>query len=229
MNINATLLAQAVVMIVFVAICWKYVYPPILSMMKEREKRISDGLEAAKKADDSLEEAKLAFDKELNQAKAEAAEILEKANARASQIVTDASSKAEVEAEKILTSAATTIENETNKAKEELRQQMSDIIIDTTQKILGDEISKEKHNDDYSNIAKEFKLIFIEKIPKMTNDYSDQCRRFISLIDMLYENKCSVVILAENPISSLCQISNLSKEFERTASRLYEMTIIQSS
>ena len=79
MNINATLLAQAVVMIVFVAICWRYIYPPILSVMQEREKKISDGLEAAKKADDSLEEAKLAFDKELNQAKAEAAEILEKA------------------------------------------------------------------------------------------------------------------------------------------------------
>ncbi len=84
-------------------------------------------------------------------------------------------------------------------------------------------------HDDYANIANEFKLLFIEKVPKMTNDYSDQCRRFISLIDMLYENNCSVVILAENPISSLCQISNLSKEFERTASRLYEMTLIQAS
>ncbi len=84
-------------------------------------------------------------------------------------------------------------------------------------------------HEDYASIAKEFNLIFIEKVPKMTNDYSDQCRRFISLIDMLYDNKCSVVILAENPISSLCQITNLSKEFERTASRLYEMTIIQTS
>ena len=147
MNINATLLAQAVVMIVFVAICWRYVYPPILSVMQEREKKITEGLEAAKKADDSLEEAKLAFDKELNQAKVEAAEILEKANNRASKIVSDATSKAEVEAEKIMASAATNIENETNKAKEELRQQMSDIIINTTQKILGDEISKEKHED----------------------------------------------------------------------------------
>jgi len=146
MNINATLLAQAVVMIVFVAICWKYVYPPILQVMQEREKKISDGLEAAKKADDSLEEAKLAFDKEMDQAKTEAAEILKKANARASQIVGDASSKAEEEAEKIMTSASMSIENETNKAKEELRQQMSDIIIDTTQKILGDEISPEKHD-----------------------------------------------------------------------------------
>jgi len=155
MNINATLLAQAVVMIVFVAICWRYIYPPILSVMQEREKKISDGLEAAKKADDSLEEAKLAFDKELNQAKAEAAEILDKANARASKIVSDASSKAESEAEKIMASAETAIENETNKAKEELRQQMSDIIIDTTQKILGDEISKEKHQEILKKAAKE--------------------------------------------------------------------------
>ena len=63
----------------------------------------------------------------------------------------------------------------------------------------------------------------------MTDDLSDQCRRFISLIDMLYINKCSVVILAEKPISLLCQIDKLIKEFERTASRLYELTIIQPS
>mgnify|MGYP001475229825 FL=1 len=155
MNINATLLAQAVVMIVFVAICWRYIYPPILSVMKEREKKISDGLEAAKKADDSLEEAKLTFEKELDQAKSEAAEILDKANTRASKIVSDASVKAEAEAEKILASAATTIENETNKAKEELRQQMSEIIIDTTQKILKSEISEEKHEEILKKAAEE--------------------------------------------------------------------------
>ena len=155
MNINATLLAQALVMIVFVAICWRYVYPPLLSVMKEREKKISDGLEAAKKADDSLEEGKLAYDKELDQAKAEAAEILEKANIRASQRVKDASSKAEAEAEKILTSASITVENETNKAKEELRQQMSEIIIETTQKILDSEISKEKHEEILKRAAEE--------------------------------------------------------------------------
>ena len=82
MNINATLLAQAVVFIVFIAICWKYVYPPILAAMQEREKKISDGLNAAKKADDALEEARIAFEKELSNAKAEASEIIEKANNR---------------------------------------------------------------------------------------------------------------------------------------------------
>ena len=147
MNINATLLAQAIVMIVFVAICWRYVYPPILSVMQEREKKISDGLEAAKKADDSLEEAQLAFNQELDKAKSEAAELIDKANQRASQIVGDAKNKAIDEAEKILTAASKTIENETNKAKEELKSQMSEIIIDTTQKILDQEISSEKHDD----------------------------------------------------------------------------------
>ena len=83
-------------------------------------------------------------------------------------------------------------------------------------------------HEDYLNISKAFSLIFISNIPQFTNSESDQCRRFISLIDMLYENKCSVVILAEKPINQLCLIKNLNKEFERTASRLYEMTIIDS-
>jgi len=155
MNINATLLGQTLAFVIFVAICWKYVWPPIIAIMEEREKRIADGLEAAKKADDSLEEAQLAFDQEINKAKVEAAEILEKANSRASQIVNDATAKAEVEAEKILSSASKTIENDVNKAKEELKQKMSELIIDTSEKILGDEISSEKHQELLKKAASE--------------------------------------------------------------------------
>ena len=155
MNINATLLGQTVAFVIFIAICWKYVWPPIIAIMEEREKRIADGLEAAKKANDSLEEAQLAFDQEMNKAKAEAAEILEKANARASQIVNDATSKAETEAEKILTSASKTIENDINKAKEELRHKMSELIIETSEKILGEEITPDKHQELLAKAASE--------------------------------------------------------------------------
>ena len=155
MNINATLLGQTVAFVIFIAICWKYVWPPIIAIMEEREKRISDGLEAAKKADDSLEEAQLAFDQEMNKAKAEAAEILEKANTRASQIVSDATIKAGTEAEKILTSASKTIENDVNKAKEELRHKMSELIIETSEKILGEEITPDKHQELLAKAASE--------------------------------------------------------------------------
>ena len=81
---------------------------------------------------------------------------------------------------------------------------------------------------DYHNLAKTFKLFFISSIPFFNDSISDQCRRFISLIDMLYDQKCSVVILADKPINKLCNINSLDKEFERTTSRLYEMTIINS-
>ena len=83
-------------------------------------------------------------------------------------------------------------------------------------------------HEDYYNIAKSFNLIFLSQVPCFDDSHSDQCRRFISLVDMLYEQGCSIVILAEKPINKLCQIINLKKEFERTVSRLYEMTIIGS-
>ena len=155
MNINATLLGQTVAFVIFIAICWKYVWPPIIAIMEEREKRIADGLEAAKKADDSLEEAQLAFNQQMNKAKTEAAEILEKANTRASQIVSDATTKAETEAKKILTSASKTIDNDVNKAKEELRHKMSELIIETSEKILGEEITPDKHQELLAKAASE--------------------------------------------------------------------------
>ncbi len=82
-------------------------------------------------------------------------------------------------------------------------------------------------HEDYKEIASNFTLFFIEDVPQFNKELSDKCRRFISLIDMLYEQNCSTVILAEAPINSMCQINQLSKEFERTASRLYQMTIIK--
>ena len=81
-------------------------------------------------------------------------------------------------------------------------------------------------HEDYKNIANAFSIIFVENVPHFSSSNSDECRRFISLIDMLYDHKRSVIILAEKPINQLCSINTLKKEFERTSSRLYEMTII---
>jgi len=82
-------------------------------------------------------------------------------------------------------------------------------------------------SEDYNNIAKKFKLIFLENVPDFNDQNKDSCRRFISLIDMLYENNCSIVILASKPITSLSNIKSLNEEFKRTASRLYQMTIVR--
>jgi len=94
---------------------------------------------------------------------------------------------------------------------------------------FDDLCNKNLAHEDYHNIAKTFKLLFINKVPLFTNSLSDQCRRFISLIDMLYDQQCSVVILAEKSVNKLCEVKNLQKEFNRTVSRLYEMTIINTN
>ena len=101
----------------------------------------------------------------------------------------------------------------------------SNILMTDFNKICEDNLS----HQDYINIAKTFKLIFLNNVPEFQTQKKDSCRRFISLIDMLYENNCSIVILASKPISSLNTIHSLSEEFTRTASRLYEMTIVQPS
>lgn len=145
MNINATLLGQTLAFVIFVAICWKWVWPPILAIMEEREKRISDGLEAAKKAKDSLTQAQQEYDAEISKAKAEAATILEKANERASTIVGEAKNKAELEAEKIISTANKNLEAEINKTKAQLKQDLGQIVVDTAQKIIEEEISADKH------------------------------------------------------------------------------------
>ena len=155
MNINATLISQALIFAVFVYICYKHIWPQILSIMEERENKMAAGLEAAKQADDSLEEAKLTYEKELKEAKKEAANIVEKANNRSSQILNDAKAKAEVEAEKIIESGSKKLENETNKTREELKQQLSSIVVETASKIIDEEIDEKKHENIIKKAAKE--------------------------------------------------------------------------
>ncbi len=81
--------------------------------------------------------------------------------------------------------------------------------------------------NDYKKIGEEFNLVFIENVPQFHSLNVNECRRFISLIDTLYDQNRSVVILAAFPIKKLCTIEKLSKEFDRISSRLYEMTLIK--
>ena len=87
MNINLTLIGQMIAFVCFVLFCMKYVWPPILAAMAEREKKISDGLAAADRASHDLELAKEKAVERLKEAKTEAAGIVEAANKRGNQLV----------------------------------------------------------------------------------------------------------------------------------------------
>jgi len=152
-NINLTLIGQTITFVIFVWFCFKYVWPPIMAAMAEREKKISDGLNAAAKASQDLADAQQQVDAQMTEAKQEAAAILEQANKRARQMVEDAKETATVEGNRIKESAQAEIDLEVSRAKETLRQDVSRLALAGAQQILQKEIDENSHRDILDGLA----------------------------------------------------------------------------
>lgn len=155
MDLNATLIGQTIAMIVFVWFCMKFVWPPLMGIIEERQIEIADGLAAADKGARSLELAEVEKSKMLDQARGQAREIIEQANTRAGGIVDEARTTADQERERILIAARAEVDQEVNRAREELRRQVAEIAVDGAQKIIGREINAATHRDLLDNLARE--------------------------------------------------------------------------
>ena len=155
MNINLTLIGQMIAFVCFVAFCMKYVWPPILAAMAEREKKIADGLAAADRASHDLELAKEKAVERLKDAKHEAAGIIDAANKRGNQIVEEAKEAAVVEADRVKAAAQAEIEQEANRAREHLRSQVAALSLAGAEKVLGATIDRETHSELVEKLASE--------------------------------------------------------------------------
>lgn len=155
MNINLTLIGQSITFFVFVWFCWKFVWPALIGVMAEREKKIADGLQAAERADKDLELAQKKASEQLKEAKAQAASIIEQANKRASQIVEEAKDQARAEGDRLKAAAKAEIEQEANRAKEALRAQVSVLALAGATKVLGASVDEAKHADLLNQLAAE--------------------------------------------------------------------------
>ncbi|WP_160064818.1 F0F1 ATP synthase subunit B [Psychromonas sp. L1A2] len=147
MNINATLIGQAIAFAIFVWFCMKYVWPPLLDAIEARQKKIADGLTQAERAGKDLELAQAKAAEKLKEAKAQAAEIIDQANKRRTQIVEEAKNEAVTERNKIIAQGEAEVEAERNRAREELRQQVAVLAIAGAEKIIKRTIDKEANSD----------------------------------------------------------------------------------
>ncbi len=147
MNINATLIGELIAFVVFVIFCMKYVWPPIMAAIEDRQKTIADGLAASDRAAKELELAQGKAVAQLKEAKAQAAEIIESAKKRETQMIEEAAEKAQAEKEKILAAGHAEIESERNRAKEELRAQVATLAVVGAEKILERSIDAAAHSD----------------------------------------------------------------------------------
>ena len=155
MDINMTLIGQSIAMIVFVWFCMKFIWPPILNALEERQQQIEEGLAAADKSQEKLVEAQSQADEIVTEARQQATGILDQAHARANEIVADGKDDGVKERERQLTAAKAEIEQEANKAREELRGQVSAIAIASAEKILNREIDGKAHEDILGKLAQE--------------------------------------------------------------------------
>ncbi len=155
MNINFTLIAQAIAFAVLIWFTVKFVWPPLLKAIETRQKEIADGLAAAADGRNALEVAAKKSEVTLNEAKQKATEIIGQAEKRATQIVEDAKGNAKTEGDRILAGAKAEIDQEVNRAKEGLRAQVSALAVAGAEKILRKEIDAKAHSDMLSQLAAE--------------------------------------------------------------------------
>jgi len=152
-SINLTLIGQGIAFAIFVLFCMKYVWPPLITAMRERQRTISEGLEKAVAAEKQLEEANTEFEKELEEAKRQAADLIEQARGRASQIVEEAKADAAEEAERIKQGAQAEIEQDINRAREALRARVGDLAVEGAEKILESSVDRKVHEAMLSKLA----------------------------------------------------------------------------
>ena len=155
MNINFTLIAQAIAFAVLIWFTVKFVWPPLLKAIETRQKEIADGLAAAQEGRSALEVAAKKSEATLAEAKQKASEIIGQAEKRATQIVEEAKGNAKAEGDRIITGAKAEIDQEVNRAKEGLRQQVSILAVAGAEKILRKEIDAKAHADMLNTIASE--------------------------------------------------------------------------
>jgi len=154
-NINGTLVAQAIVFALLVLFTMKFVWPPIAAALDERASKIADGLAAADKAKSELSSANKRVEDELAKSRTETAGRLADAERRALIIIEEAKAKATDEGNKIVAIAKAEAEQQSVKARESLREQVAVLAVKGAEQILRKEVNAGVHADLLSRLKTE--------------------------------------------------------------------------
>jgi F-type H+-transporting ATPase subunit b len=146
-NINLTLIVQMLVFASLVFGTMKFIWPHILGVMEERQRKIAQGLAAAEKGEQELIEARGKADAIVREARERANHIIEQAQHRATDLVEQAKSAASSEAARLVAAAQQQIELDTTRARESLRREVAGIAVRAASKLLGREVDARTHAD----------------------------------------------------------------------------------
>lgn len=155
MNINLTLLGEMITFAILVWVTMKYIWPPIVKAMEERQKKIADGIAAGERGHKQLKLAEQRTADMLREVKRDSAKILEKANARSNQIIDEAKQRGLHEGQKLIESAKIEIQQQQVTAAADLKNRFSSLVIDAAGQILEKEIDQKAHDTMIAQLAEE--------------------------------------------------------------------------
>jgi F-type H+-transporting ATPase subunit b len=155
MNLNATLLIQSIVFVILGLITMRYIWPPLIKAIEERQRKIAEGLASSERAEKSLAEAKASATDIIKEARVQANKIVEQANRRSSEVVEEARGTAISEGQRLLADARNEVTLESNRAREQLRREVALIAVAGAGKLLGREIDAKAHAELLDQLALE--------------------------------------------------------------------------
>jgi len=147
MNINATLFVQLVVFFIGAWVTMKFIWPPLIKALEERQKKIADGLAAAERGSKSLDDAQRKIAQLEAEARAKAQAIVAETEKRAAAIVEEARVQAKAEGERLVAAARQEAEQEVQRAKGVLRDQVATLAVAGAEQILRREVNAQVHAD----------------------------------------------------------------------------------
>lgn len=153
MNIGITLVIQG---LAFFAVAWlvmKFGWPNIMSAIEERQKKIADGLAAADRGQKDLDDAKASAAEIVKDARIKAAQVIDQANRRSNEMVEEAKGAAATEADRLVSGARDSIAIEAAKARGELRAQVAGLAVQGASQLLGREVNASAHADLLERLA----------------------------------------------------------------------------
>jgi F-type H+-transporting ATPase subunit b len=144
---NATILVEVVMFFVFLGVLAKWVLPPILDAVAQRQKVIRDRVAEAEEAKKRLASAEADYQKALADARHEASRIRETAREQGAAVIAEARERAQDEARRILDEARRTIEADRERAFGELRGEVGRLATDLAGRIVGESLTDEAGRD----------------------------------------------------------------------------------
>lgn len=138
------LVEQAIAFLILVWVLAKFVYPTLIKSIDDRRSAIEAGLKEAKQSQEALEKAEAKVAQLLEQARADADEVIARSHKEAAVMVADAETKAKTRAEQIVADARNQLAAEVSKARQELKNETIKLVAAATEHVIGEKLDERK-------------------------------------------------------------------------------------